>query len=85
MIKQRQQLAASPVPISTMFSDVIHREGFGQLYRSLSITLMMNVPWHFVQVATNETIKRLYCPSKDHTFTSYFCCAAIAGTPPPSC
>ena len=39
----------------------------------------MNIPWQFVQVASNETIKRIYCKDKDHNFYSYFVCAGISG------
>jgi len=40
----------------------------------------MNMPWHFVHVGFNETIKRLYCEDKEHTFSTYFICAALSGT-----
>ena len=39
---------------------------------------MMNIPWQFVLVASNETIKRIVCKDKDHTFSSYFFCAGIS-------
>ena len=39
----------------------------------------MNMPWHFVYVGSNETIKRLYCKDKEHTFSSYFICAGLSG------
>ena len=39
----------------------------------------MNMPWHFVHVGSNETIKRLYCRDKEHTFSTYFICAALSG------
>jgi hypothetical protein len=40
---------------------------------------MMNLPWQGTLVATNETLKRLYKTDKQHTFSSYFLCAGIAG------
>lgn len=45
----------------------------------------MNMPWHFVHVGSNETIKRLYCRDKEHTFSTYFICAALSASIASTC
>lgn len=39
----------------------------------------MNIPWAFILVGTNETLKTLFIKQENRNFLSYFTCAAAAG------
>jgi hypothetical protein len=40
----------------------------------------MNIPWAFILVGTNESLKTLLIKREQRNFLSYFGCAAFAGT-----
>lgn len=57
---------------------MIAKEGIFSFYRSLPVTLVMNIPWNGMMIMTNETLKPLVQDDKDHTFVTYFLCAAFS-------
>jgi len=58
VVKQRVQLGMY-VRVTTCMREVLRMEGLQAFYLSLPTTLMMNVPYAFSLVATNETLKEL--------------------------
>ena len=39
----------------------------------------MNIPWAFILVGTNESLKKVMITKENRNFFSYFACAALAG------
>ncbi len=80
VIKQRLQMNSCQ-SLSYCIRKTIRKEGYRALYRSLPVTLMMNVPYHGAVVGCNENLKIL-CKPKDKSmkYAWYFFCAGISGT-----
>lgn len=45
----------------------------------------MNIPWASILVGVNETLKQLVLTENNHTFSTYFCCAALAASIASAC
>lgn len=45
----------------------------------------MNIPWASILVGVNETLKQLVLTEKNNTFSTYFCCAALAASIASTC
>lgn len=79
VIKQRLQLGTYKSPLKCIYH-VIRNEGFRSLYRSLSVTLFMNVPYHALLVTVNEGLIRMF-PAREgrSSIYGYFLYAGIGG------
>lgn len=78
VVKQRLQLGYYTGTFDCL-RRVIHHEGVRALYMSFPTTLLMNVPYGMVMVASNETIKRVLNPSGEHNAQAYFVSGALSG------
>jgi solute carrier family 25 iron transporter 28/37 len=70
LVKQRLQLGHHGNLMSCM-GDVIREEGVRSLYRSLPVTLLMNLPYGMVMVSTNESLKRVLNPSNEQNLGAF--------------
>ena len=78
VIKQRIQLSGRIGPIC-MGRKLIREEGVISLYRSLPVTMLMNIPFSGLLVTINENLKSYFLGEHYNGMTGYFACAAIAG------
>jgi solute carrier family 25 iron transporter 28/37 len=80
VIKQRQQLHQnSSLNAFAILRKIIREEGVRSLFRSLPVTVSMNIPNAAVIVGVNDSLKVAFKPKNGHNFISYFLCAGIAG------
>eukprot|EP01016_Furgasonia_blochmanni_P019624 TRINITY_DN2193_c0_g2_i1.p1 TRINITY_DN2193_c0_g2~~TRINITY_DN2193_c0_g2_i1.p1 ORF type:complete len:394 (+),score=18.81 TRINITY_DN2193_c0_g2_i1:161-1342(+) len=81
MLKQRKQLLCDrQITNFQLLRCVIKNEGLISLFRSVPITMLMNIPNAYVVVGVNDTLKLLWEPKHGHNFYSYLACAGAAGT-----
>ena len=78
VVKQRLQLGAYRGPIDCLRS-IYLTEGVAALYRSLPITLLLNVPYTAALVSVNEGLKTHSKLTADSNILCFFLCAGIAG------
>lgn len=79
VIKQRLQIGTYRDSLQCL-RQIIQNEGVRSLYRSLSVTLFMNVPYHALLVTVNEFLMRMYPMKKDNNnMYAYFLYAGIGG------
>lgn len=78
VVKQRLQLGYYGGTLDCL-ERMIRHEGPGALFRSFPTTLVMNVPYGMVVVASNETCKRVLNPTGEHHAGAYFASGAISG------
>jgi len=76
--KQRLQLGYYK-GIKDCFQTVLRTEGIGAFYLSLPTTLLMNLPYGMVMVATNESLKKLLNPSNEQNIPAFMVAGAGAG------
>ena len=77
--KQRMQLGLHTGGLVDCIREVARVEGPGALYRSLPTTLIMNLPYGAVMVATNESMKTLLNPSGEHNTGALLVSGGVAG------
>lgn len=58
---------------------IVRQEGYIALFRSFPTTLLMNVPYSAVNVAVNESARKLISPSGQFDEKTFFLSGAIAG------
>ncbi|KAK1443752.1 hypothetical protein BgAZ_206280 [Babesia gibsoni] len=76
VVKQRLQLGTYRSSLYC-FQHIIRNEGIQALYRSLSVTLFMNVPYHALLVTVNEFLIKMYPRKKNsNSIYTYFLYAA---------
>lgn len=79
VVKQRLQLGTYRSSLYC-FQHIIRNEGIQALYRSLSVTLFMNVPYHALLVTVNEFLIKMYPRKKNsNSIYTYFLYAGIGG------
>lgn len=78
VVKQRMQLGYYK-SVSHCVRSVFRVEGLRAFYRSLPTTMMMNMPYGCVMVATNESAKKFLNPSGQYSFQSCIMAGVIAG------
>ncbi|GIX63692.1 mitochondrial carrier protein [Babesia caballi] len=71
VIKQRLQLGSYRGSLDCL-QQVLRKEGLTSLYRSLSVTLFMNVPYHAILVSVNEFLMRTHPGGKDNCGTATY-------------
>lgn len=76
--KQRLQLGFHS-GLRDCFSSVVAEEGVGALFRSLPTTMIMNLPYAAVMVATNESMKTLLNPSGENNTGAFLASGGAAG------
>lgn len=77
VIKQRLQIGTYRDSLQCL-RQIIQNEGVRSLYRSLSVTLFMNVPYHALLVTVNEFLMRMYPMKKDNNnMYAYFLYAGM--------
>ena len=79
VIKQRIQLNGRTGAL-VMARKLIKEEGVVSLYRSLPVTMMMNIPFSGLLVTINENLKSYFLGEHYEGMLGYFVCAAIAGS-----
>lgn len=79
VIKQRIQLNGR-VGALAMARKLIREEGTVSLYRSLPVTMLMNIPFSGLLVTINENLKSYFLGEHYEGMLGYFICAAIAGS-----
>lgn len=79
VIKQRIQLNGKVGPL-IMCRKLVREEGVISLYRSLPVTLLMNIPFSGLLVTINENLKSYFLGEHYEGMLGYFICAAIAGS-----
>lgn len=77
-VKQRMQLGYYN-SVRHCVSTVARSEGLLAFYRSLPTTLMMNLPYGCIMVATNESAKIILNPQGGHSLSSSIMAGALAG------
>eukprot|EP01015_Nassula_variabilis_P016556 TRINITY_DN2545_c0_g1_i7.p1 TRINITY_DN2545_c0_g1~~TRINITY_DN2545_c0_g1_i7.p1 ORF type:complete len:340 (-),score=15.21 TRINITY_DN2545_c0_g1_i7:76-1095(-) len=78
VLKQRQQLTRQK--INFILKNMIKQEGLFSLFRSVPVTMMINLPSAATIVCVNESLKIMYKPQNGHSFWSYLACASFAGS-----
>lgn len=78
VIKQRLQLGFYSGSFHCL-KTVIATEGAGALYLSFPTTLLMNIPYASIMVATNESAKKILNPRNSYDVKSFVCAGALAG------
>jgi solute carrier family 25 iron transporter 28/37 len=78
VVKQRIQLNREMTPIQ-MANHMISTEGVKSLYRSLPITVTMNIPQAALFMTIYENLKSYLFPDGNVGIMGYFACAGIAG------
>eukprot|EP00831_Metopus_contortus_P064785 TRINITY_DN57954_c0_g1_i1.p1 TRINITY_DN57954_c0_g1~~TRINITY_DN57954_c0_g1_i1.p1 ORF type:complete len:322 (+),score=41.43 TRINITY_DN57954_c0_g1_i1:27-968(+) len=80
VFKQRMQLSGCKRAIRYA-KLIIKTEGLAALFRSLPVTIIMNLPFSSILVTVNENMKVYVKPEKrKNKFFYYFLCACFAGT-----
>eukprot|EP00640_Fibrocapsa_japonica_P002253 CAMPEP_0113937464 /NCGR_PEP_ID=MMETSP1339-20121228/4083_1 /TAXON_ID=94617 /ORGANISM="Fibrocapsa japonica" /LENGTH=285 /DNA_ID=CAMNT_0000940239 /DNA_START=128 /DNA_END=982 /DNA_ORIENTATION=- /assembly_acc=CAM_ASM_000762 len=81
VIKQRMQLGLGGKGggILKCAAHIASHEGLGAFFRSLPTTLVMNVPYGCITLASNETIKRILRPDGDYDLRTHMVAGAGAG------
>jgi len=79
VIKQRIQLNGR-VGALVMARKLVREEGVVCLYRSLPVTMLMNIPFSGLLVTINENLKSYFLGEHYEGMLGYFVCAAIAGS-----
>lgn len=78
VVKQRMQLGYYR-NVPHCVKSVLKVEGINAFFRSLPTTLMMNMPYGCVMVATNESAKKVLNPSGRYSLFSCLTAGCIAG------
>ncbi|KAK2195508.1 bifunctional Mitochondrial carrier domain superfamily/Mitochondrial substrate-solute carrier [Babesia duncani] len=79
VVKQRLQLGMYNGSIHCL-SSLIRQEGIASLFRSLSTTLFMNIPYQVVLVSVNEFLKKLgRSKNRKTNAATYFLYAGVGG------
>lgn len=78
LVKQRLQLGYY-TGVWNCISTVAKQEGLGALFRAFPTTLVMNVPYASIVVATNESAKEAMNPSGEHSMAVYLSAGAVSG------
>lgn len=78
VVKQRLQLGYYS-GVRDCIKSIIREEGFSALFRSYPTTVLMNIPYASVVVATNETLKEFLNPDGQHDMMTYLLSGAGAG------
>lgn len=78
VVKQRMQLGYYR-NVSHCIRSVLRVEGLGAFYRSLPTTMMMNMPYGCVMVATNESAKKFLNPNGQYNFYTTVIAGSVAG------
>eukprot|EP00938_MAST-03A_sp_MAST-3A-sp1_P003818 g3818.t1 len=78
VVKQRMQLGMGSGMISC-FQSVIAKEGVRALYLSLPTTMIMNIPYGAVLVASHESIKRVLNPDGGQNAGAFLLSGALSG------
>lgn len=78
VLKQRLQLSGYNNGLFCA-TRIAQQEGLMAFYRSLPITLAMNIPFNAILVSVNENMKVWYIPMFGNKLSSYFVCAGVAG------
>ncbi len=83
-VKQRMQLGYYKNTLHCINS-IIRQEGIRSLYLSLPTTIVMNLPYGCIMVATNESVKKILNPSEKYNFMVSMISGSIAGTVAAAC
>ena len=78
VVKQRMQLGVYQ-SISQALRNIIKTEGVSSLFLSLPTTIIMNIPAASVNVAVNESCRRILNPSGDYDMSTYMISGTFAG------
>jgi len=78
VVKQRMQLGFHS-GVGDALRSVVNTQGMYGLYRSFPVALSMNIPFASVNVAANESFKRVLNPSGEHSIPLSLVCGALAG------
>jgi solute carrier family 25 iron transporter 28/37 len=78
LVKQRLQLGYYS-GVWNCISTVARDEGIGALFRAFPTTLVMNIPYASIVVATNESAKEALNPSGEHSMGVYLASGALSG------
>ena len=70
VLKQRLQLGYYN-NLSHCFSSIYKKEGLRAFYLSFPTTLVMNIPYGCVMVASNESLKNILNPSGEYNLVAY--------------
>jgi solute carrier family 25 iron transporter 28/37 len=80
VIKQRMQLHGSEFKsILACTRHILRNEGFSAFYISYPATLLLNVPFHFVQFSTYEKVRNFLNPRNRYDPVSHVVAGAAAG------
>jgi solute carrier family 25 (mitochondrial iron transporter), member 28/37 len=78
VVKQRMQLGMGTGMISC-FQSIFAREGIRAFYLSLPTTLIMNIPYGAVLVASHESIKKVLNPDGGRNVGAFLLSGALSG------
>lgn len=78
VVKQRMQLGYHK-NIFDCARSIIQLEGATALYRSFPTTLMMNIPYGCIMVATNESLRKVLNPNGKYSLQTSMLAGSIAG------
>lgn len=78
VVKQRLQLGFYGGVLDSM-RRIVREEGARALYRSYPTTVLMNIPYAGVLVASNESIKQVLNPTGVFSMPTYLLAGALAG------
>jgi solute carrier family 25 iron transporter 28/37 len=78
VVKQRMQLGVYG-SVSQAIRSMIKTEGVSSLFLSLPTTILMNIPAASINVAVNESCRRVLNPSGDFDMGTFFISGTIAG------
>mmetsp|Transcript_7382 Transcript_7382/g.9361 ORF Transcript_7382/g.9361 Transcript_7382/m.9361 type:complete len:384 (-) Transcript_7382:1070-2221(-) len=78
VIKQRMQLGFGN-SIRDCVAGIVKTDGIGGLFRSFPTTLLMNIPYAGIMVATNESVKKILNPSNQYNVGAFLVSGGIAG------
>jgi solute carrier family 25 iron transporter 28/37 len=78
MCKQRLQLGYYKGTFDCLRT-VVKEEGVRALYVSLPTTLIMNIPYGIVMVASNESLKKVLNPTNEQNIYAFLAAGAGAG------
>jgi solute carrier family 25 iron transporter 28/37 len=78
MCKQRLQLGYYKGTLDCLRT-VAKEEGFRALFVSLPTTMIMNIPYGIVMVASNESLKKILNPSNEQNIYAFLAAGAGAG------
>mmetsp|Transcript_6778 Transcript_6778/g.7792 ORF Transcript_6778/g.7792 Transcript_6778/m.7792 type:complete len:386 (+) Transcript_6778:442-1599(+) len=84
VLKQRMQLGFGS-SIRSCFMTVVNTDGVGALFRSFPTTLLMNIPYAGIMVATNESAKKILNPQNEYNVGAFFLSGGISGAIAAAC